>query len=85
MEQNVKIQDLIVKIESQKLKSKIDTTSITNFLNNYEENKPIPIIFYTKKLEEIKNKKLLCLNCKRIATYKYNDNIYCWIHAHSLI
>jgi hypothetical protein len=75
---------MILKSADIKIKEKIDTNDVNNLILSYEYNKPIPIIYYTKNLTEIKNTKIKCNQCTRIGQYKFENNIFCWIHSHKL-
>ncbi len=67
-----------------KIKDAITIKDVDTLIMSIEENKPIPIIFYKKILTEIKNTKTVCIVCKKIGQYSYENNIYCWVHAYSL-
>ena len=67
-----------------KIKESIEINDVNNLILSYEHNKPIPIMYYSKKLTEIKNTKIKCSHCTRIGQYKYENNIFCWIHSHTL-
>lgn len=77
------IQNLI-KNTDIKIKDTIPTKDIDILISSLEEYKPIPIKFYKKSLIEIKNTKNKCNLCKRIGQYMCDNNIYCWIHSHTL-
>lgn len=73
-------------MKSQKLiiKDPIQTDDIDILLILIDNNKPIPIKYYSKDLIEIKYK-IKCTKCNKMGQYKLNNLHYCWIHAHSLI
>jgi Rps23 Pro-64 3,4-dihydroxylase Tpa1-like proline 4-hydroxylase len=75
---------IIVKNKNIQIKDKINIENMNNFITSIENNRPIPIIFYNKILVEIKNNKIKCIKCSKIGQYKCCDDVYCWIHAHSL-
>jgi hypothetical protein len=75
---------ILVKNENIQIKDKINIEDMNNFIICIENNRPIPIIFYNKILIEIKNNKIKCCKCVRIGQYKCLEDVYCWIHAHSL-
>ena len=81
-----KIKTLKDNINIPELKPIIITHDINNMILQYENNKPICIFNYKKKLNILKNNKLKCNFCERTIQYCDTNNInYCWIHAHSLI
>jgi hypothetical protein len=64
----------------------INTNDINNIILQYENNKPICINNYKKKLTILKNNKLKCNFCDRNIQYcDSTNNYYCWIHAYSLL
>jgi len=73
-------------INSKELKQIINTSDINNLILQYENDRPISISNYKKKLTVLKNNKLKCNFCYRTVQYCDTNNInYCWIHAHSLV
>jgi len=75
----------LIKSSKLNIKNYISIDDINLLLKLSENNKPISLNFYSKKLSEIKIKNTSkCLHCDKIAQYKYNDNLYCWTHAHTL-
>ena len=66
------------------LKSYIEISDVNNLIITFENNRPIPINFYNKNLIEIKNNKIKCNKCVKIAQYKCNDEFLCWTHSHSI-
>ena len=78
------LNNIIKNISDIKIKSSINKNDIDNLLVFFESEKPIPINYYYKNLIEIKNNKNKCNKCNKIAQYKYNNDILCWNHAHSL-
>ena len=75
----VKIQDIKININNI-----YNNDDINNLIITFEKNKPIPLKYYNKELIELKKNKIVCNSCKRIGQYKLNNDILCWIHAHSL-
>ena len=71
-------------INLTKIKNPIYIKDVDTLIMSIEENKPIPIMFYSKTLIEIKNTKTMCTICKKIGQYSYGNNIYCWVHAYSI-
>jgi hypothetical protein len=87
MEYSYKIQEInkITKLlENKTLASPINTKQIDILLKNYVEKKPIPLVNYTKILQLINESDKNCSLCSKNAQYKYNNKLYCWIHAHTL-
>lgn len=76
---------LIYKIVNEKLHDFIDTDFISNLFDIIEQNKPIPIEYYTHHLIELSKtleKKCDNITCKRKALYIDDlKNTYCWIHC----
>jgi hypothetical protein len=87
MEIIYEIKTLKENINTKELKPIINTNDINNMIYQYENNKPICILNYKKKLNTLKNNKLKCNFCHRNIQYCDNNNNinYCWIHAHSLL
>lgn len=86
MELIQKVKSLKETIKVQDLKPIIITNDFNNIILHYENNKPICINNYKKKLNVFKNNKLKCNFCERTTQYcDSNNNYYCWIHAHSLL
>jgi hypothetical protein len=79
------LNSLLKTTSDTKIKSSIKINDINNLLIFFENKKPIPINYYCKNLVEIKNNKNKCNKCSKIAQYKYNNDILCWNHAHSLL
>ena len=78
------IDELKISLKNTNIKDKINIDDVNNLILTFEKSKPIPIMFYNKNLIEIKNLKNKCIYCERIGQYKYEEFIYCWIHAHTL-
>ncbi len=84
MENTMEELNTLMKSTNIKIKESIDINMINNLIESIEEQKPIPIAFYSKPLIELKNNKQKCHKCKRIGQYSCDNNIYCWIHAQNL-
>lgn len=82
---NNNLQEINNLIKSSKLyiKEKINIDDLNNLLLLFENNKPIPIKYYSKNLIEIKSKNK-CSFCSKTCQYKCNDILYCWSCSHTL-
>jgi len=75
----------LMKSSKLNIKESIKIDDVNSLLSSSENNKPIPITYYSKNLIEIKIKnKNKCFYCNKISQYKCDDILYCWGHAHSL-
>ena len=87
MTDHTNINILIQKLLHEKIHDSIDIEFISNLFDLIENNKPIPIEYYTKNLIELSktiDKKCNMKICKRKALYLDEQNIYyCWIHCQS--
>ena len=70
---------MINEIEKIKL-LKIDIDEVNYMFKILEENKPIPINYYTNNIIITKNKNN-CKICNKKSNYIVNNNVYCWIHV----
>ena len=75
---------LIQKLIDEKISDPIDIDNISNLFSIIENNKPIPIEYYTKILTDISNNNKKCniKMCEKKALYiDENKKCYCWIHC----
>jgi len=75
------INKLIQKLIDEKISDPIEIDNISNLFSIIENNKPIPIEYYTKNLT-ISNNNKKCIMCERKSSYiDESKTNYCWIHC----